>query len=158
MIDMELILNISERQKKEILDSDKRLSVPRVSAAIEPALPQFARIITGIRCSGKSTLVNQDFLKDGKNAFYLNFDDPVFYGFSSVDFTILEEAIELFPFSFEEFCLLKKCKKNVKTFSDFIKYGGFPEYLIYNRDEISLAVRNFLPSWIQNVTLSITTL
>lgn len=199
MIDIELILNTSERQKKEILDSDKRLSVPRVSAAIEPALPQFARIITGIRRSGKSTLVNQDFLKDGKNAFYLNFDDPALYGFSSADFTILEEAIgrfqkandgtksvyfdeiqvvdgwevfvnaqlrkknlvtvtgsnasllsselgsrltgrhldyELFPFSFEEFCLLKKCKKSVKTFSDFLKYGGFPEYLIYNRTEI----------------------
>lgn len=199
MIDIELILNTSERQKKEILDSDKRLSVPRVSAAIEPALPQFARIITGIRRSGKSTLVNQDFLKDGENAFYLNFDDPALYGFSSADFTILEEAIErfqkanygtksvyfdeiqvvegwevfvnaqlrkknlatvtgsnasllssefgsrltgrhldyeLFPFSFEEFCLLKKCKKNVKTFSDFLKYGGFPEYLIYNRSEI----------------------
>ena len=199
MIDIELILNTSERQKKEVLDSDKRLSVPRVSAAIEPALPQFARIITGSRRSGKSTLVNQDFLKDGKNAFYLNFDDPALYGFSSADFTILEEAIgrfqkandgiksvyfdeiqvvegwevfvnaqlrkknlvtvtgsnasllsselgsrltgrhldyELFPFSFEEFCLLKKCKKNVKTFSDFLKYGGFPEYLIYNRPEI----------------------
>ena len=199
MIDIELILNTSERQKKEVLDSDKRLSVPRVSAAIEPALPQFARIITGIRRSGKSTLVNHDFLKDGKNAFYLNFDDPALYGFSSADFTILEEAIgrfqkandgtksvyfdeiqvvegweifvnaqlrkknlvtvtgsnasllsselgsrltgrhldyELFPFSFEEFCLLKKCEKNVKTFSDFLKYGGFPEYLIYNRSEI----------------------
>ena len=43
---------------------------------------------------------------------------------------------ELFPFSFEEFCLLKKSKKNVKTFSDFLNYGGFPEYLIYNRTEI----------------------
>ena len=199
MIDIALILNTSERQKKEILDSDKRLSVPRVSAAIEQALPQFARIITGIRRSGKSTLVNQDFLKDGKNAFYLNFDDPALYGFSSADFTILEEAIgrfqkandgtksvyfdeiqvvegwevfvnaqlrkknlvtvtgsnasllsselgsrltgrhldyELFPFSYEEFCLLKKCKKTAKTFSDFLKYGGFPEYLIYNRPEI----------------------
>ena len=199
MIDIELILNTSERQKKEILESDKRLSVPRVSASIESALPQFARVITGVRRSGKSTLVNQDFLKDGKNAFYLNFDDPALYGFSSADFTILEEAIErfkkenkgskavyfdeiqvvegwevfvnaqlrkknlvtvtgsnasllsselgsrltgrhldyeLFPFSFEEFCLLKKCKKNAKSFSDFLKYGGFPEYLIYNRPEI----------------------
>ncbi len=199
MIDTALILNTSERQKKEILDSDKRLSVPRVSAAIEQALPQFARIITGIRRSGKSTLVNQDFLRDGKNAFYLNFDDPAIYGFSSSDFTVLEEAIErfqkanagtksvyfdeiqvvegwevfvnaqlrkknlvtvtgsnasllsselgsrltgrhldyeLFPFDYEEFCLLKKCKKTAKTFSDFLKQGGFPEYLIYKRPEI----------------------
>ena len=199
MIDIELILNTSERQKKEIIDSDKRLSVSRVSADIEKALPQFARIITGVRRSGKSTLVNQDFLHSDKNAFYLNFDDPSLYGFSSSDFTILEEAVgrfqkanggtksvyfdeiqvvegwevfvnaqlrkknlvtvtgsnasllsselgsrltgrhldyELFPFSYEEFCLLKKRTKNVKSFTDFLKYGGFPEYLIYNRPEI----------------------
>lgn len=199
MIDIELIMKTSNRQKKEIEESDKKLSIPRVSADIASALPEFARIITGIRRSGKSTLVTQDFLKGSKNAFYLNFDDPAFYGFSSADFTILEEAIErfqkendgsksvyfdeiqvvegwevfvnaqlrkknivtvtgsnasllsselgsrltgrhldyeLFPFSFEEFCLLKKCKKTAKTFSDFLKYGGFPEYLIYNRPEI----------------------
>ena len=199
MIDIELILNTSLRQKKEIEESEKKLSVTRVSADIAPALPEFARIITGIRRSGKSTLVNQNFLKGNKKAFYLNFDDPALYGFSPDDFPILEEAIErfqnensgsksvyfdeiqvvegwevfvnaqlrknnlvtvtgsnasllsselgsrltgrhldyeLFPFSFEEFCLLKNVKKSAESFLDFLKLGGFPEYLIYNRTEI----------------------
>ena len=199
MIDIELILNTSARQVKEIEEAEKNFSVPRVSSDIDSALPEFARIITGIRRSGKSTLANQDFLKSGKNAFYLNFDDPALYGFSAEDFPLLEEAIErfqkenvgsksvyfdeiqvvegwevfvnaqlrkknlvtvtgsnasllsselgsrltgrhldyeLFPFNFEEFCLLKKCEKNETAFSDFLKYGGFPEYLIYNRSEI----------------------
>ena len=199
MIDIELILNTSARQKKEIEESEKKLSVIRVSVDIAPALPEFARIITGIRRSGKSTLVNQNFLKGSKKAFYLNFDDPALYGFSPDDFPVLEEAIErfqnensgsksvyfdeiqvvegwevfvnaqlrkknlvtvtgsnasllsselgsrltgrhldyeLFPFSFEEFCLLKKCEQTAESFYDFLKLGGFPEFLIYDRPEI----------------------
>ena len=77
-------------------NSDKKLSVRRTSVEIPSALNEFARIITGIRRSGKSTFVNQDFLKTDRNAFYLNFDDPALYGFSASDFVILEEAIERF--------------------------------------------------------------
>ncbi len=77
-------------------NSDKKLSVRRTSVEIPSALNEFARIITGIRRSGKSTFVNQDFLKTDRDAFYLNFDDPALYGFSASDFVILEEAIERF--------------------------------------------------------------
>lgn len=77
-------------------NSDKKLSVRRTSVEIPSALNEFARIITGIRRSGKSTFVNQDFLKTDRNALYLNFDDPALYGFSASDFVILEEAIERF--------------------------------------------------------------
>ena len=194
MIDIELILKTSARQAKEIKESEENFSVPRTSADIDSALPEFARIITGIRRSGKSTLVNQDFLKSGKNAFYLNFDDPALYGFSAEDFPLLEEAIErfqkendgsksvyfdeiqvvegwevfvnaqlrknnlvtvtgsnasllsselgsrltgrhldyeLFPFNFEEFCLLKKCDKNETAFSDFL--NNIERFLVNNR-------------------------
>lgn len=96
MIDLDLILATFLRQSKEIENSDKKLSVRRTSVEIPSALNEFARIITGIRRSGKSTFVNQDFLKTDRNAFYLNFDDPALYGFSSSDFVILEEAIERF--------------------------------------------------------------
>ena len=199
MIDMELILSTSARQKEEIENIDAKLSVPRVSAKIPSSLKEFARIITGIRRCGKSTFVNQDFSKSKKNAFYLNFDDPALYGFSANDFVILEEAIEryqkdnkssnavyfdeiqivegweifinsqlrkknlvtvtgsdasllsselgtrltgrhldyeLFPFDFEEFCLLKKCRKSAESFKLFLEKGGFPEFLIYERTEI----------------------
>lgn len=96
MIDLNLILATFLRQSKEIENSDKKLSVRRTSVEIPSALNEFARIITGIRRSGKSTFVNQDFLKTDRNAFYLNFDDPALYGFSASDFVILEEAIERF--------------------------------------------------------------
>lgn len=96
MIDLDLILATFSRQTKEMENSDKKLSVRRTSVEIPSALNEFARIITGIRRSGKSTFVNQDFLKTDRNAFYLNFDDPALYGFSASDFVILEEAIERF--------------------------------------------------------------
>lgn len=96
MIDLDLILATFLRQSKEIENSDKKLSVQRTSVEIQSALNEFARIITGIRRSGKSTFVNQEFLKTDRNAFYLNFDDPALYGFSASDFVILEEAIERF--------------------------------------------------------------
>lgn len=96
MIDLDLILATFSRQTKEMENSDKKLSVLRTSVEIPSALNEFARIITGIRRSGKSTFVNQDFLKTDRNAFYLNFDDPALYSFSASDFVILEEAIERF--------------------------------------------------------------
>lgn len=96
MIDLDLILATFSRQTKEMENSDKKLSVRRTSVEIPSALNEFARIITGIRRSGKSTFVNQDFLKTDRDAFYLNFDDPALYGFSASDFVILEEAIERF--------------------------------------------------------------
>lgn len=96
MIDLDLILATFSRQTKEMENSDKKLSVRRTSVEIPSALNEFARIITGIRRSGKSTFVNQDFLKTDRNALYLNFDDPALYGFSASDFVILEEAIERF--------------------------------------------------------------
>ena len=199
MIDIDLILKTSLRQAKEIESSDSNLSIKRSSVEISPSLTEFARIITGIRRSGKSTFVIQDFVKTGRNAFYINFDDPSLYGFTAADFVILEEAIErfqnenkgskavycdeiqvvegweifvnsqlrkknlvtitgsnasllsyelgtrltgrhldyeLFPFNFDEFCRLKKCKKNSESFKEFLEKGGFPEYLIYDRTEI----------------------
>lgn len=96
MIDLDLILATFSRQTKEMENSDKKLSVRRTSVEIPSALNEFARIITGIRRSGKSTFVNRDFLKTDRDAFYLNFDDPALYGFSASDFVILEEAIERF--------------------------------------------------------------
>lgn len=96
MIGLDLILATFLKQSKEIENSDKKLSVRRTSVEIPSALNEFARIITGIRCSGKSTFVNQDFFKTDRNAFYLNFDDPALYSFSASDFAILEEAIERF--------------------------------------------------------------
>lgn len=199
MISVELILETFERQKNEILENISKTSISRSSLQVEPALPNFARIITGIRRSGKSTLISKDLFSADKAAFYLNFDEPVLYNFSATDFVILESAIdkfqkeqngsknlyfdeiqnvdgwevfvnaqlkkgnlvtvtgsnasllsselgtrltgrhldyELFPFSFSEFCEIKHYKKTSENFLEYLKKGGFPEYLIYERTEI----------------------
>ncbi|MGI0141058.1 MAG: ATP-binding protein [Candidatus Micrarchaeales archaeon] len=44
--------------------------------------------------------------------------------------------IELFPFSFGEALKFKKDKANKKTFGDYLKSGGFPQYLKYKNDDI----------------------
>lgn len=199
MISVELILETFERQKNEILENISKTSISRSSLQVEPALPNFARIITGIRRSGKSTLISKDLFSADKAAFYLNFDEPVLYNFSATDFVILENAIdkfqkeqsgsknlyfdeiqnvdgwevfvnaqlkkgnlvtvtgsnasllsfelgtrltgrhldyELFPFNFSEFCEIKQCTKSPENFLEYLKNGGFPEYLIYERTEI----------------------
>ena len=96
MISVELILETFERQKNEILENISKTSISRSSLQVEPALPNFARIITGIRRSGKSTLISKDLFSADKSAFYLNFDEPVLYNFSATDFVILENAIDKF--------------------------------------------------------------
>lgn len=199
MISVELILETFERQKNEILENISKTSISRSSLQVEPALPNFARIITGIRRSGKSTLISKDLFSADKAAFYLNFDEPVLYNFSATDFVILESAIdkfqkeqsgsknlyfdeiqnvdgwevfvnaqlkkgnlvtvtgsnasllsselgtrltgrhldyELFPFNFSEFCEIKQCKNSLENFLEYLKKGGFPEYLLYERTEI----------------------
>jgi predicted AAA+ superfamily ATPase len=56
--------------------------------------PSFALIISGIRRCGKSTLQMNMANADGENSFYLNFDTPLFYGFETADFKILDKVIQ----------------------------------------------------------------
>lgn len=43
---------------------------------------------------------------------------------------------EMFPFSFEEYCNLKKIKTTAKSFSKYLKQGGFPEAIKNESGEI----------------------
>ena len=51
------------------------------------------------------------------------------------EFAGLINTIELFPFSFDEFCTFYSIDKNEKTGIDFLKKGGFPAYLNSNSEE-----------------------
>lgn len=42
---------------------------------------------------------------------------------------------ELFPFSFREFLKMKNGKPSIKTFDEYFKKGGFPEFLKYGKNE-----------------------
>ena len=196
MITVETILKTSEEQIKKYLDLNKNSAKRFVDEKSVSPLPSFARIITGVRRCGKSTVVQMNFLK--KSAFYLNFEDTSLYGFDTKDFEILNEAIEkfskensckylcfdeiqsvngweifvhrkleenylvivtgsnasllswelgtrltgrhldyeMFPFSFQEFCVLKKLKVNTNSFSKYLTQGGFPEAIKNESDEI----------------------
>ena len=196
MITVETILKASEEQIKKYLDLNKNSAKRFVDEKSISPLPSFARIITGVRRCGKSTVVQMNFLK--KSAFYLNFEDTSLYGFDTKDFEILNEAIEkfskensckylcfdeiqsvngweifvhrkleenylvivtgsnasllswelgtrltgrhldyeMFPFSFQEFCVLKKLKVNTNSFSKYLTQGGFPEAIKNESDEI----------------------
>ena len=196
MITVETILKASEEQIKKYLDLNKNSAKRFVDEKSISPLPSFARIITGVRRCGKSTVVQMNFLK--KSAFYLNFEDTSLYGFDTKDFEILNEAIkkfseknsckylcfdeiqsvngweifvhrkleenylvivtgsnasllswelgtrltgrhldyEMFPFSFQEFRVLKKLKVNTNSFSKYLTQGGFPEAIKNESDEI----------------------
>lgn len=196
MITVETILKASEEQRQKYLDLNKNSAERFVDEKSVSPLPSFARIITGVRRCGKSTVVQMLFLKKG--AFYLNFEDTSLYEFDTKDFEILNEAIEkfskehsckylcfdeiqsvkgweifvhrkleenylvivtgsnasllswelgtrltgrhldyeMFPFSFEEYCILKKIKTTAKSFSKYLKQGGFPEAIKNESDEI----------------------
>ena len=43
---------------------------------------------------------------------------------------------EMFPFSFKEFCKLKKIKATSASFSEYLKIGGFPEAIKNTQEEI----------------------
>ena len=196
MITVETILLARMQQKEK---NDLRIK-DFTSRSVElneiKPLPEFAKIITGVRRCGKSTLV-QMLLKD--SSFYINFEDTTLYGFTVKDFPILDEAIaqfvkengkckylcfdeiqsvegwevyvhqkldegflvvvtgsnasllsselgtrltgrhldlEMFPFSFSEFCSFKKLNQNVSSFSKYLEKGGFPEFLKTGSNEI----------------------
>ena len=196
MITAETILKASEEQRQKYLDLNKNCAERFVDEKSVSPLSSFARIITGVRRCGKSTVVQMLFLKKG--AFYLNFEDTSLYEFDTKDFEILNEAIEkfskehsckylcfdeiqsvkgweifvhrkleenylvivtgsnasllswelgtrltgrhldyeMFPFSFEEYCNLKKIKTTAKSFSKYLKQGGFPEAIKNESGEI----------------------
>ncbi len=145
------------------------------------------KIITGIRRSGKSTLLMQ-LLRQVKNFNFISFEDPRLTDFEVNDFFKLEKIFqtnneseiyffdeiqnikgwerfirtlhdkkirvvisgsnasllskelgtsltgrqityELFPFSFSGYLNFSHKDKGIKSFSEFLKSGGFPEYL-----------------------------
>ncbi len=70
-------------------------SYPRKMLAQIRQLPDFALIVSGIRRSGKSTLLMQLIAKHTKNDYlFLNFDTPQLFDFEFNDFALLDEIIQ----------------------------------------------------------------
>lgn len=91
----------SQWERLQMLDSGMARVWPQVSGATG----SHARIITGIRRCGKSTLMHQIIKAEREQAFYLNFEDPRLSGFDEGDFNRLYEiaaARKVETFFFDE--------------------------------------------------------
>jgi len=91
MLSQELIAEVVASQREVFLK--KKLGVEREDLATLKIYENFAHVITGIRRSGKSTLLLQLLRRDFDSAFFLNFEDPRLVGFQTDDFRRLDEVI-----------------------------------------------------------------
>ncbi|SSY71020.1 ATP-binding protein [Alysiella crassa] len=88
---------------KQAIESQKQQltgqSYPRQMLDKLKILPNFALVVSGIRRSGKSTLLTQLIEKQQKNSFlFLNFDTPKLFNFEFSDFALLDEIIAENPY------------------------------------------------------------
>ena len=78
-------------QRKQLMETD--LGIVRDSLQEIKLRKEFITIITGIRRSGKSTLMHQLIHQLDQDFAYFHFEDPRIFGFSVDDFTKLEEVL-----------------------------------------------------------------
>ena len=88
MILKETLAKTLAAQKENILSTDKGIE-REMLAKIKP-VPGYASVISGIRRSGKSTLLRQ-LISDNTAFNYLNFEDVRIFGFDLKDFKRLED-------------------------------------------------------------------
>lgn len=77
----------------------------------------------------------QQKLEDGFKIVVTASDAAIFENESDTGFTGLNKQLELFPFSFNEFCLYNSFDKNEKSVEKYLKSGGFPVYLESGSEE-----------------------
>ncbi|MBN1927771.1 MAG: ATP-binding protein [Prolixibacteraceae bacterium] len=90
-----------------------------------PGSSSLALIISGIRRSGKSTLMYQLINELEENWLFLNFDDPRLFGFELNDFNRLNEIIEEGNYKclfFDEIQLVANWERYIRQLIDFQKY------------------------------------
>lgn len=79
-----------ETQKQQLMQK----TYPRKMLEKINIMPNFALVVSGIRRSGKSTLLTQLIEKQEQNNFlFLNFDTPKLFNFEFNDFALLDEII-----------------------------------------------------------------
>lgn len=92
MIRKSELLEAIESQKQWLSTTE---TYPRKMLEHIRIVPNFALVVSGIRRSGKSTLLTQLIEKQGNDNFlFLNFDIPQLFNFELSDFTLLDEIIQ----------------------------------------------------------------
>jgi uncharacterized protein len=105
--------------------SDVNLGVKRIIDWSLPSSRSHALIISGIRRSGKSTLMHQMINDIGEQCFFLNLDDPRFFGFDLNDFSRVNEIIEEGKYQFlffDEIQLVQNWERFIRQLIDLQKY------------------------------------
>ena len=92
-------------QRNQLMETD--LGIVRDSLQEIKLRKEFINIITGIRRSGKSTLMHQLIHQLDQDFAYFHFEDPRIFGFSVDDFPKLEEVLgEKSYYFFDEILLI----------------------------------------------------
>lgn len=90
LLKSELAQTIKSQQQQRLLQQ----TYPRKMLDKIKILPNFALVVSGIRRSGKSTLLTQLIDKQVENSYlFLNFDTPQLFNFEFTDFALLDEII-----------------------------------------------------------------
>jgi hypothetical protein len=115
MMQIDFLREIIEHQRKSV--AAKGAGMDREKLKALPDLESYALILSGIRRSGKSTLLYQLLQKRYKQALYLNFDDPRLYEFEPEDFLKLDVFIkdnEFRVLMFDEIQIIKGWERYVR--------------------------------------------
>ena len=85
------VSSICQAIDEQAAERKRRLGMPRDVLPQLPSVRNFATVVTGVRRSGKSTLLDQWTSKNGGNVVSVHFDDLRLASFSSNDFLLLYE-------------------------------------------------------------------
>lgn len=90
----EVLKSILLSQQEWLVPEEKE--IPREQLGKFSSLPPFAYLLTGVRRSGKSTLLKQ-LMRHHGSMNYFNFEDSRTAGFELNDFLVLEELFSELP-------------------------------------------------------------
>ena len=85
------ISSICQAIDEQAAERKRRLGMPRDVLPQLPSVRNFATVVTGVRRSGKSTLLDQWTSENGGNVVSVHFDDLRLASFSAGDFLLLYE-------------------------------------------------------------------
>lgn len=92
MIDQQTLENIVAKQRD--MESKRDAGLPRALHIHDATLDSHALVLTGVRRSGKSTLMSQRIRNDPRGWFYLKFDSPQLVDMTLADSETLDAVIE----------------------------------------------------------------
>lgn len=88
------VSSICQAIDEQAAERKRRLGMPRDVLPQLPSVRNFATVVTGVRRSGKSTLLDQWTSENGGNVVSVHFDDLRLASFSSNDFLLLYEIVK----------------------------------------------------------------